>query len=164
MRRSAPAALLMALLLVGCGRTSGPDSAAVAKWAVGAGGTVRVEDRSLPVKKAEDVPEGEFLIEEIDLTGTDVTDEQLAQLAKLTHLDRLRLHGTSVSDTGLQYLTKFQELTLLELSKTRVTDAGIPALASLKGLEKVYLYNTRVTQQGVDSLKSQLPGVMILHR
>lgn len=156
-------ALVVCVILTaaGCGGNSGPESAAVAKWVTEMGGTVRLGDRNLALRKPADVPEGPLEIVEINLTDTKTTDKQLAEVAKLTHLDRLRLYGTDITDKGLQYLNGLDSLQELELSQTHITDKGLPTLAALKGLKKLYLYNTAVTKQGIEAFQKELPNTKI---
>jgi hypothetical protein len=92
------------------------------------------------------------------LSGTDLTDEGLAQVAKLTNLTWLNLRGTKITDAGLVHLKGLTELTRLHLEKTEIGDAGLPHLVGLTKLEYLNLYGTKVSDAGLDQL-SQLKSL-----
>lgn len=81
----------------------------------------------------------------LDLTGTGVTDQGLAQLAEMPHLTRLHLARTAVTDAGLLQLAGLGELDYLNLYGTPVTDAGLERLKPLHKLRQLYLWQTGVT-------------------
>ena len=81
----------------------------------------------------------------LDLTGTGVTDQGLAQLAAMPHLTRLYLARTAVTDGGLLQLAGLAELEYLNLHGTPVTDAGLERLKPLHKLRQLYLWQTGVT-------------------
>lgn len=57
----------------------------------------------------------------VDLSGTNVTDEDLSLLSSLPNLECLVLDATDVTDEGLQHLEKLQNLRLLSLHGCNVT-------------------------------------------
>jgi hypothetical protein len=57
-----------------------------------------------------------------------VTDEGLAHLGGLKHLEKLTLGGPAITDRGLTPLRGLPELRDLDLFGTRVTDAGVRQL------------------------------------
>jgi Leucine-rich repeat (LRR) protein len=67
-------------------------------------------------------------VEEVDLTGTQVTDAGLAHLQGLTGLQGLWLINTQVTDAGLAHLQGLTGLQVLSLDNTQVTDAGLAKL------------------------------------
>lgn len=85
----------------------------------------------------------------LDLSRTQVTDDAMAQVAKLDHLTHLSLAGTNVTDAGLKNLTSQTGLTHLDLRGTKVTDAGLVHLAALINLTHLYLKDTQVTGNDV---------------
>ena len=64
----------------------------------------------------------------VDLSGTKVTDAELAVLVPLTSLTTINLSGTQVTDVGVKELAALQNLNVLTLSGTKVTDAGVKEL------------------------------------
>ena len=134
------------------------QNAAVVGWAIGHGGTVTVEGRSLEVKKLTDMPTGGFVVQKIDLTNKDITDADMENLSVLGQLQSLTLYGTKVSDEGLKYLAGLEGLKELDLTKTNITDEGLKKLAEIKSLEKLHLHNTLVTNKGLKEFHTALPG------
>lgn len=74
-------------------------------------------------------------LNDLQLTGTNITDEDLCNIAHLTNLSSLALSGTAVSDAGLKHLR------------------------TLKNLERLYLGGTNVTADGLRQLAAELPNL-----
>ncbi|HKO57436.1 MAG TPA: C45 family autoproteolytic acyltransferase/hydrolase [Thermoanaerobaculia bacterium] len=85
----------------------------------------------------------------VQLAGTNVGDEALAQLAGLTRLEQLGLKGTRVTDAGLVHVGRLTNLINLNLSDTQVTDAGLAQLGKLSRLETISLANDAITDAGL---------------
>ncbi|HSJ63503.1 MAG TPA: hypothetical protein VK922_06290 [Gemmatimonadaceae bacterium] len=99
-----------------------------------------------------DVAEVEH-IEALDLAGSrGVTDDGLRQLARLSRLYHLDLSGTSVTDRGMDVLASLSALRSISLAGTRVTDAGITHLAPCEALENVQLQGTRTGDGAIRAL------------
>ncbi|MGQ0634755.1 MAG: hypothetical protein ACT4QC_09100 [Planctomycetaceae bacterium] len=67
-------------------------------------------------------------VTKINLSGTNVTDEQIAQLndKELSmQFRQLNLRNTGISDKGLQEITNMPALTELDLRNTKVTAEGV---------------------------------------
>jgi Leucine-rich repeat (LRR) protein len=92
-------------------------------------------------------------LEELRLSGREITDSRTMPLAKLTNLRVLELNNTLVSGPGLQYLDGLTKLTFLSLSSTQVTDAGLVHLQGFTSLQTLYLCHTRITDAGLAHLK-----------
>ena len=58
-------------------------------------------------------------------TGGEITDADLAHLARMNQLRTLDLSGNKITDVGLAHLKTFNGLRVLELSGTKITDAGL---------------------------------------
>jgi hypothetical protein len=107
------------------------------------GGTVRAIAKDTAEKEAA-----------FHLSGSDVTDDALAQLPAIGQLVWLNLRGTKVTDAGLAHLANIKSLTRLHLERTATTDAGLAHLANLENLEYLNLYGTQVTDAGLEHLKN----------
>jgi hypothetical protein len=66
-------------------------------------------------------------LEQLDLSESPLTDEQLAQLTAAPALGQLNLSETSVTDAGLKALHAFKSLNRVELP-ARASDAAIAEL------------------------------------
>jgi hypothetical protein len=107
------------------------------------GGTVRTIAKDTADKEAA-----------FHLSGSEVTDEALAQLPAIPNLVWLNLRGTKITDAGLAHLAALKSLTRLHLEMTPITDAGLAHLANLENLEYLNLYGTQITDAGLDHLKN----------
>jgi Leucine-rich repeat (LRR) protein len=104
------------------------------------GGVQKSLDQLLPEVAA--LTDAEFdRLEALDLSGTTITDADLAHLESLKALAQFSLRGTKVSDEGLAHLTKLSALRELDLSATQVTAAG--AVAFAKALPKCKVVHER---------------------
>lgn len=125
-------------------------------------------------------------VRDLDLTGTELTDESLDSIRQLSKLESLKLKGTRISAEGFAALTSVQSLVLLDASNTLVTDAalesaaswsqlrylslnetavsdaGLLHLAQIRTLRGLSLINTAVTSDGVAELKKALPDCLIV--
>lgn len=89
----------------------------------------------------------------LDLRATKaVTDHGLKSLAGLKKLRKLGLNSTRVTDAGVFELKQLTTLTALDLSWTGITDAGLSHLAELKNLEQLDLARTQIGDAGVAEL------------
>jgi hypothetical protein len=86
------------------------------------------------------------------IPGGGFGDEQLVGLKWLTSLEELNLSGTRVTDVGLPHLTPLTNLKYLILSETSVGDGGLVNLNGLKKLETLDLSETKITDAGVSQL------------
>lgn len=101
-------------------------------------------------------------VDSLELTQTQVTDEQLRHVAHLSALPRLSLSDTDVTDRGLVHLRPLASLQWLALWWCRgITDAGVPHLLALRGLEFLSLGRTGITDAGVLQL-AELPALRTL--
>ena len=76
------------------------------------------------------------ILDELDLSGSQVQDYQLANFGNLRKLRSLRLIATNITDQGLLHLAKVGTLQSLDVSRTRVTDQGVRNLkAALPNVE-----------------------------
>ncbi len=97
----------------------------------------------------------------LNLAGTAITDDGLAQLEALPNLTRLHLEKTAIGDAGLAHLAGMQQLEYLNLYGTQVSDAGVDQLASLPNLHKLYLWQSKVTEAGAEKLRAAIPAIDI---
>ena len=91
-------------------------------------------------------------IRRIDFNRRLITDDTLARLRGLEHLDYLDLVEAYITDDGLQYLTDLPGLETLFLSSTAVTDAGLKHVSQVNSLKTLYLITTGITDEGLAHL------------
>ncbi len=103
-------------------------------------------------------------LSELDLTGTDIGDSVLKQVADLTLLQSLKLKGTDVSDAGIEHLAGLSQLKILDLGRTKVSDAALTHLRGMKELNYLVLHHTGVTDAGLVHLKmlKKLRGLNVI--
>ena len=99
---------------------------------------------------------------ELNLRDTKITNAGLVHLKGLAKLTRLHLERTNVGDEGIANLTKLTTLEYLNLYGTKITDKSLDHLAGLKNLRQLYVWQTDVTDAGIAKFKKALPAVSVV--
>ncbi len=97
----------------------------------------------------------------LKLHNTNITDEALTSIARLTNLTKLDLSNTFITDKGLPQLSSDSNLQYLNLVGTKITGAGITQLKGLNKLQTLYLYKTGVTAKDRLTVKEAFPKTVI---
>jgi len=98
----------------------------------------------------------------ISLASTNVSDDDLFYLAKMSQLRELVLQKTAISGEGLPYLKDLPYLEVLNLSFTPMEDAHLLHLLEFKSLKKVYLFGTPVKKEIVAAFQKHKPEIAII--
>jgi hypothetical protein len=85
----------------------------------------------------------------------------MAEIGKLTELQKLDLYAANVTDEGLAQLKDLQKLRNLGLGATPVTDKGLVHLYKLEGLRHVWLSKQRISEQAAEDLRAARPGLTV---
>ena len=84
----------------------------------------------------------------LDLSYSDIKDDDLAVLANMTQLEYIYLEGNpKLTDAGIAHLAKCTKLRHLELRQTSVTGSGFAALAGCQELRYLGLTGCPVTDE-----------------
>ena len=95
----------------------------------------------------------------LDLSYSDIKDDDLAVLANMTQLEYIYLEGNpKLTDAGIAHLAKCTKLRHLELRQTSVTGSGFAALAACQELRTIDLTQCPVTDETV----VQIPRFAVL--
>ena len=93
-------------------------------------------------------------IHTLDLARTEISDADLAILARCSNLAVLRLAGTPIGDAAMEHLKDLRKLNSLNLTRTKVTDAGLIHLEGIATLSEIFAAGTAITGAGADRLTS----------
>jgi Leucine-rich repeat (LRR) protein len=96
-------------------------------------------------------------LKELILTDANVTDIGLESLRDLRQLEGLWLSGSQISDKGLINLAGLNHLRVLCFYDTEITDDGLKELQRLRQLHTLVLRNTKVTDSGLLVVKDLAP-------
>ena len=88
----------------------------------------------------------------LDLSYSDVRDEDLSVLRVLPTLTNLEIQGSKVTDAGLTHLQSAENLRSLFLGSTEITDTGLAGIASLTKLKMLSVPETGITDAGLEHL------------
>lgn len=98
----------------------------------------------------------------LNLSGADMSDQQIEAISEFPNLMRLRLERNPITDEGLKHIANLQYLEYLNLYGTNVTDNGLKELAKLPKLKKLYLWQTEVSDEAIEELKKQKPDLEVV--
>lgn len=87
----------------------------------------------------------------LNLSRTRITDATLRALSKL-QLDELWLTATNITDEGMKAIGAMTSLKALSVAQTQIHDGGIAELVALQRLERLVLESTAVTDAGLEAL------------
>jgi len=91
-----------------------------------------------------------------NLSGTEIGDRELAEIAGLPTLRMLLLEDTRITDEGLAHLRNLEDLHLLFISDTAVSDRGLEHLEDVDSLTFLQAHRTKITDEGVAKLQRAL--------
>jgi mono/diheme cytochrome c family protein/uncharacterized membrane protein len=97
----------------------------------------------------------------LKIGDTNLDNDRLKSLMKLSSLSRLSIDRTAVNDAGIALLTSLPNLTYLNLVGTSVTAKGLMQLKSLKELRQIFLYQTSISSQEYSQLNKLFPKTVI---
>ncbi|HTT04657.1 MAG TPA: c-type cytochrome domain-containing protein [Steroidobacteraceae bacterium] len=99
---------------------------------------------------------------DLNLADAGLSDADIAPIARLTALTRLRLDDNKLTDRALPVLSSLPKLVEVNLvGNPGISDAGMQALAAIKSLRRVYLFQTGVTKAGTAKLHQLRPDLEI---
>ena len=99
----------------------------------------------------------------LKLGGTKITDGGLKDIAKLKNLTKLHLEHTGLTDQGIAQIKALPHLEYLNIIDTKIGDAGLKNIATLKGLRSIYVWQSAVTDSAVAQTARQTPGLQIVN-
>lgn len=90
----------------------------------------------------------------IDLSGVTMTDEVIDQIVQLPYLSELNVSGTEITDEQLQrvFSEKGYFLLKLNVSKTAITDTGIAGVVDLRHLEELDVTGSQVSVARIEAI------------
>ncbi len=98
----------------------------------------------------------------LNMSNSNVTDENLEKIGQLENLIKLNLSGNKISDKGLIHLEKLQSLESLNLFSTEVSHGLLEIIPKLTHLKRLYLSNSNVTNEIVSQLQSEHKNLKII--
>jgi len=95
----------------------------------------------------------------LQMANADVTDATVALLADYSKLKYLDVSNSQVDDQGLETVSRLTTLDTLYLNNTKVTAAGVEKhLTNHPALKVIWLRGTGITKDTADKVKAGLPG------
>lgn len=89
----------------------------------------------------------------LDIFDTKISGKNLSTLAPLVNLEALAINGTETNDEDLVALKAFPKLRELNVSGTYLTDAGCVELANLQSLQALRIGKVALSAAGMNELK-----------
>ena len=90
-----------------------------------------------------------------------VGDKVMEWLSQNPNLDELDLTGTIVTDAGLRHFAGHHRLETLWIGNTRISDASVPILLGLPALTKIQCTGSAITEVGLQQIRTKRPDLSI---
>jgi Leucine-rich repeat (LRR) protein len=116
-------------------------------------GTVNVSDTDVSDEQLKSLKSLKHL-SSLLLSGTNITDEGISHLRNHEALESMHMKNTKITDAGIEFFVSMPDLKILDVSGTKITDAGLKTLAQCKNLNWLLINNTAVTNEGIKALKA----------
>jgi hypothetical protein len=97
----------------------------------------------------------------LDLSGTELTNDDLRGVRQLRSLESLSLIYTSITSDGLGHIARCPALRTLDLRSTAPGDEGLASLAACQSLEVCDVSDTDITSSGVRRFQAARPDVTL---
>lgn len=102
-------------------------------------------------------------LEQLDLSGSELDEDDLAYLSESAVLRLLVLRRTNLSDRGAEHLVQCRNLEFLDLQETKISSDAVARLADLKKLRFLKL-DTDIDEATLLGLSRRLPKCQIVGR
>ncbi len=94
-------------------------------------------------------------LQQLSLAGADRFDGAgMAKLSALKELERLVLRGTNVTDDSMRHVGRLSKLSFLDLTRTKISDAGLAHIAQLDRLRDLVLSHAGISGPGLAHLRA----------
>jgi uncharacterized membrane protein len=124
--------------------------------------SVRLFNRDrLVAKSLDELKKVEKQVVELNMSGMQVTDQDMKSVTRFVNLSILNLGNTAITDQGLAAVANLKKLESVVISGTGVTIAGIRGLMNLPALKRIYAWNTSVETDQVSKLEKANPRIKI---
>lgn len=85
----------------------------------------------------------------LNISGNELTDQDLAPVASFTNLHRLRVDNNPITELGLQHIKTLQHLESINLCFTSIEPAALQTLELIPTLKSVYVWGTKLPQKDI---------------
>jgi hypothetical protein len=97
----------------------------------------------------------------LDLSGVDISDQDLAQLKPLYELEWLTLKGSSINDRSARHVQRFARLKWLDVSGSAITLDGVRQLSDLRSLQWLNVARTQLGNADIATIQKMFPHAKI---
>ena len=97
----------------------------------------------------------------LNLSGNDITDEDLASVSRLTGLEVLALQDTKITGVGLAQLEGMARLNVLNLTNCRIVDDDLKHFTTMPNLRIVFAAGCEIGDHAIEDFKEKLPLLSI---
>ncbi len=99
----------------------------------------------------------------LQLAKSNINDQDLEVIGKLTNLRKLNLSQNSITDQGVSQLVSLKNLQQLNLYGNQITEKSIGTLKQLDKLKKLFLWQTGISPESIERLKAEKPELMVIY-
>ena len=102
------------------------------------------------------------LFSKLSLPGSDINDDALFEIGKMSNLRELFLPKTRIKGNGLIYLKNLNQLESINLSNSLLSNDGVLNLIQLPEIKTVYVFGVDADTTMLQALRKHLPEMQIL--
>jgi hypothetical protein len=97
----------------------------------------------------------------LNLSGNEITDDDMAQIARLKNLEVLALADTKITGAGIAKLEGMKRLNEFNIIRCTVHDSDLESFLSMPNLRIVYAEGCDISPVGIQSVVSRFPMLAI---
>ncbi|RYY26742.1 MAG: hypothetical protein EOO04_10390 [Chitinophagaceae bacterium] len=97
----------------------------------------------------------------IDLSYSNITNEQVKMLAGFPHLRAIHFENSNINDSALNEIAGLKYLEYLNVSNTNVTSAVLDLAAKMKSVTRLYMYETRINIDSILALRKSRSNLIV---
>jgi uncharacterized membrane protein len=97
----------------------------------------------------------------INLSHSNITNEQIRMIAGFHHLRAIYFENTNINDSAVNAISGLKYLEYLNVSNTKVTDAVLGLASKIKSLTRLFLYETDVKVDRITALRKMKPNLSV---
>lgn len=97
----------------------------------------------------------------LNLSETKVTDETVGMLRMIENLEALSLNNTQITDDGVDDIADIDTIRALSLQDTKITEDALDSIAEMDSIEQVYLKGTNLPYEALQKFQEENPDIKL---
>jgi hypothetical protein len=99
----------------------------------------------------------------LNLSGNEIVDDDMAQIARLKNLEVLALADTKITGAGIAKIEGMKRLNEFNVMRCNIRDGDLEPFLSMPNLRIVYAEGCNISDMGAQGIVSRFPMLAIFH-